>query len=310
MSEPEVQWESIDCPICSSKNHTLWRTVSDRFDAIPGKKFSIVSCDDCGFRFLNPRPTEDSISIFYESEGYDPFLSTKESFSPGDLVYSGVRKFSLWRKRLLIEEFRRSGSILDVGCGTGELLEYLRQFDWQVEGVEAAQPSREFVQKKGITVHAALDEVGHRTFEVITLWHVLEHLHQLESSVEQLSTSLGENGILIIAVPNVESWDARRYQEDWIALDTPRHLYHFDEMDMQKLFQNQLLRFVESRGLWLDTIYNVLFSEQRRNQRNGNRWRPLFALNSIFGSYIHDYQSQGRRASASVYIFRKEDERG
>jgi len=310
VSARDIQWESIDCPICSSKNHTHWRTVYDRFKAFPEQEFTIVSCNDCGFRFLNPRPTEDSIGVFYESEGYDPFLSTKESFSLGDLVYRWVRKFSLWRKRLLIEEYCRSGSTLDVGCGTGELLEYLHQFGWQVEGVEAARQSREFVQQKGFAVHAALDEIGAQKFDVITLWHVLEHLHQLESAVEQLSASLGENGILIIAVPNVESWDARRYQEDWIALDTPRHIYHFDEMDMLKLFQNQSVRFVESRGLWLDTLYNVIFSEQLRNQHNGNRIRPLFALNSILGSYIHDYQSQGRRASASVYIFRREDKHG
>lgn len=310
MSEREIRWEALGCPICSSKNHTHWRTVYDRFDAIPNQEFTIVSCDDCGFRYLNPRPSEDTIGVFYESEGYDPFLSTKESFSLGDLMYSWVRKFSLWRKRLLIENYCRNGSILDVGCGTGELLEYLHQFGWQVEGVEAAQRSREFVREKGITVHSALSEIGDQQFDVITLWHVLEHLHQLEASVKQLSESLGENGTLIIAVPNVESWDAQRYQENWIALDTPRHLYHFDEMDMLKLFDHKPLKFVESRGLWLDTIYNVLFSEQLHNHQNGNRFRPLFALNSIFGSYIHDYQSRGRRASASVYIFRKENGHG
>lgn len=275
---------------------------------IPNQEFTIVSCDDCGFRFLNPRPDENSIVPFYESEDYDPFLSTKNNFSLGDTVYSMVREYSLWRKRLLIESFFRSGRSLDVGCGTGEFLHTLQKYGWQVEGVEAAEHSRMHVRKFGIPVYPSLGEVPPGTYQVVTLWHVLEHLHRLNESVDQLQTHIAPGGVLIIAVPNVESWDAKRYQESWIALDTPRHLYHFDALDVQKLFSRSDLRLIETRGLWLDTIYNVLYSEPLKRESNRKRFRPFYVINTIIGSYIHDYQSRDRRASASVYIFRKEPE--
>ncbi|MBS1272485.1 MAG: Ubiquinone biosynthesis O-methyltransferase [Candidatus Marinimicrobia bacterium] len=301
-----VQWETIDCPVCSSKNYRKWRTVRDRFDVIPGQEFTIVNCEDCGFRFLNPRPDIESIGIFYEPEGYDPFLSTKDKVSLTDSMYSMVRTFSLWRKRLLIEDFRRSGSLLDVGCGTGEFVRYMQDFQWEVAGVEPAERAREFVASHGIQVTESLGKTPDNQYDVVTLWHVIEHLHDLEGAVKKLAALTKSGGYLVLAMPNMESYDAKRYQENWVALDTPRHLYHFAESDTVKLFSSTPVRLIDTRNLWLDTIYNVLYSEQLYHRWEKKRYRPFFILNAIFGSYVNDWQQSTRQASASVYILQKE----
>jgi len=306
MNDP-VRWESITCPVCSSKNHLPWRTVRDRFDIIPGQTYSIVSCQDCGFRFLNPRPSIDSIRRFYEHEEYDPFLSTKRKKSWKDAVYTSVRRYSIWRKRLLLEGYKRWGRLLDVGCGTGEFLAYLRRYQWAVYGVEPDTGSRTYAQMQGLRVAADLDSLPTAHYDVITMWHVLEHLHDMTGGLEKAISRLSEGGFFILAMPNVDSWDLKRYQEDWIALDTPRHLYHFTEKDVRKVIPETTLRFVDTGGLWLDTLYNVLYSERLHHRRTGWRYRPWYVLGTIIGSFLHDWQNPVRRASASVYIFRKEN---
>jgi len=302
-----VRWETINCPICSSKNHNKWRTVRDRFDVVPGQEFTIVYCEDCGFRFLNPRPDPESVRQFYEPDGYDPFLSTKDKFSIADSLYSIARSFSMWRKRLLIEDFHRSGNLLDVGCGTGEFPRYMQGFQWHVAGVEPAERAREFVASQGIQICESLMDVPTREYDVVTLWHVIEHLHDLDNAVQKLSVLTKPGGHLVLAMPNVEAYDARRYQTNWVALDTPRHLYHFTEPDTVKLFRQTAFRLVDTRSLWLDTIYNVLYSEQLYHRWEHKRYRPFFMLNAVFGSYLNDWQQPMRQASASVYIFQKEE---
>ncbi|HKJ66702.1 MAG TPA: methyltransferase domain-containing protein [bacterium] len=301
-----IQWETIPCPLCGSKNDEHWRSVHDRFGVIPDQIYSIVSCQDCGFRYLNPRPDKHSIQSFYSAGEYDPFLSIKDRLTLKDLLYAWIRKFSLWRKRILIESFRQEGSLLDVGCGTGEFLRYMRNTGWSVAGVEPDQRARQFAVGQGLHVNAGLEALCERHFDAITLWHALEHMHELRDALENLVRLMEKDGVLILAMPNVDSWDMKRYQEEWVALDTPRHLYHFTEKDVARLITGVKLRLIATRNLWLDTLYNVLYSENLYHRFFHRRYRPLYMLNSILGSYIHDFQSTARRASASVYILRRE----
>lgn len=305
MSET-IQWETIPCPLCGSKNYDQWRSVKDRFEVIPGHTYSIVSCQDCGFRFLNPRPDRHTIQAFYLSGEYDPFISIKDRLSLNDVFYALIRRFSLWRKRLLVESFRPSGDLLDVGCGTGEFLQYMRKSGWQVTGVEPDKNARQFAVEQALPVNAGVDSLRDHNFDVITLWHVLEHMHDFRDVLKNLAGMLNQDGALILAMPNVDSWDMRRYQEEWVALDTPRHLYHFTEKDVVKLIAGMDLQLLATRNLWLDTIYNVFYSESLSHRHCRRRYRPLYMLNSIIGSYMHDYQITTRRASASVYILRRE----
>ena len=303
-----IEWETIRCPLCNSANYESWREVPDRFDTLPDQTFSIVNCTDCGFRYLNPRPAEDSIHPFYAHEEYDPFLSTRESYSVQDVLYRLARYYSLWRKRLAVEDFVRGGRLLDVGCGTGEFLHYMNRFQWSVAGVEPDVKSRAHAEAQGISVYPSLWDVAAERFDLITLWHVIEHLHDLNRAVRKLESLVRPDGVLVLAMPNVHSWDFQRYQEHWVALDTPRHVYHFTGMDIKKLFAETSFRLKDTGALTLDTVYNVLYSEQLRHRREGKRYRPFYMINSMFGSLVHNRQTNHTSGSASVYYLVKEKE--
>lgn len=306
MSDFDITWESITCPICEAGDSDNWLTVKDRFETLDEQEFSIVRCNECGFRYLNPRPEPESLEPFYSNEAYDPFVSTKSTFSVSDGVYAFVRRFSLWRKRLLIEDVQREGLLLDVGCGTGEFLSYMQNFQWKVTGVEPNADARAYAASRGLRVLPELQRIQRSRFQVITLWHVLEHLPDLRSAVQHLIHLLAPSGYLVLAMPNVDASDAREYGEHWVALDTPRHLYHFTQTDVEELFRAFPIELISARGLWLDTIYNVLYSEQLHRAQTGERYRPWTMLRTLIRSYSNDARSERTEASASVYIFQKE----
>jgi len=206
----------------------------------------------------------------------------------------------------MVESLLPKGAILDVGCGTGEFLISMQKQEWEVTGMEPDDKARLNSESYGIPVYQSLEDITGANFNVITLWHVLEHIHELKPALEKMVQLLESGGILLLAMPNVDSWDMKRYQENWIALDTPRHLYHFTEKDVEKIAALYHLLVIRTRPLWLDTLYNVLLSEGLHREATEGRWRPLYAINSIIGSYIHDRQNSSRRSSSSVYILKKE----
>ncbi len=301
-----VQWEQIPCPICSSKNNEEWRRVYDRFNTLPGQNYRIVVCVDCGFRYLNPRPSVDSMNPFYAHEEYDPFISARQTYRAKDILYRMLRRLSLRYKMRIIHDYIHSGKLLDVGCGTGEFLQYASKLGWDVMGMEPNKAARQIAREKGLNIKQSMDEISYANFNVLTLWHVLEHIHELTQAVQQIERLLRTGGIVILAMPNVDSWDMKRYQTDWVALDTPRHLYHFTEKNVRNLFTNTSLRLIDTSGLTLDTFYNVLNSEQVHYRRTGTLLRPLYMARTMVGSFIHDAQHRVRRASGSVYILQKE----
>ncbi|MCZ6818716.1 MAG: class I SAM-dependent methyltransferase [Calditrichaeota bacterium] len=262
----QTEFETIDCPLCGHEKFELRLTAPDRFNLEDGEPFQIVACCKCGFVFLNPRPDATGIGQYYESAEYQPFLSAKKARSLGDRLYDLVRVFTVRRKRRVIERCKDRGLLLDVGCGTGEFLHEMKTHGWQVAGVEKDPAAAQFAEQKfGVAVETrdlSECEFSDGSFDAITLWHVLEHVHDPRAFLTTIGRLMKADGILLVAVPNIGSLDARFYERHWVALDTPRHLSHFTFRSMQELGLESGFCLAGARQMVLDAFYNCLLSEQ------------------------------------------------
>jgi SAM-dependent methyltransferase len=262
-----VRFETICCPACGSDTSEREREVTDRFDTIPGQSFTIVRCTRCRLLFVNPRPDADSLGEFYKAEAYDPFVSSREQSTLFSRTYQLARGFSVRRKASRVTRNLPLGAkTLDVGCATGEFMVELKRRGYEPFGVEPSPFAADFARKKhGLTVwdgdvHAVPATAG--PFDLITLWHVLEHIHDLQSALGRLRELLKDDGRLAIAVPNPLSSDAKAYGNAWVAWDTPRHLYHFEPAVMVDLLQRAGFRTERQGAVAFDAFYHCLLSER------------------------------------------------
>lgn len=290
----------INCPRCGSDKQETAQTVLD--SSISKETFVLVDCVVCGFRSTNPRPTQGTIGRYYLSEKY--ISHSNASTSLQDRLYQFARKWSLGRKFRIIHRLQPHGNVLDVGCGTGEFLAHLMSRGYLVHGVEPSLTAREqAVATHSISVVPSLDLVpGQEQFQVVTLWHVLEHLPDLRGSFKRLFALLADNGILIIAVPDRGSWDANYYGAHWAAWDVPRHFSHFRQPDIHALLLEHGFQRVATRRMWLDAVYISMLSEGYRGAT-----RPWALLKgAIIGTWsnLHSVLTGGP-TSSSLYIARK-----
>jgi SAM-dependent methyltransferase len=216
--------------------------------------------------FLNPRPSQTEMESAYQEEGYDPFQSLEKPKGIFDRAYRLARTYALaWKKRLVNKIVEPGAKILDGGCSTGEFLSVLKD-QYVVEGFEPEPDAARWAGNRfGLTVHTGnLNTVSFQNdgFDLVTLWHVLEHIPELQPDVTRIHQLLRPGGKFLIAVPNVGSLDAKIYKENWIALDAPRHLWHFTLPSINSLASSTGFKIVRTGMLPLDTVYNVLLSEQ------------------------------------------------
>ena len=252
-----MKFEDQNCSICGCDEHKFYLKVPNRFNL--EEKFNLVQCAKCGFVFLNPRPSEDEISKYYEAEDYQPHQLERKTLL--ERLYNFIRTRNNRYKRKLIERFVEGGSVLDYGCGSGEFLLEMHTSGWQVSGVEPALKPREFANERNLDVHNQINQITDR-FNVITLWHVLEHVYDLQKLIGQLKERLQKNGILILALPNLKSYDAQKYGSNWVAYDAPRHVSHFCPDDIERLFMKFGFQIIAHKTLFVDTWFNTLFSWQ------------------------------------------------
>jgi len=225
--------------------------------------------------YLNPRPVEADSSDYYQHQAYLPFASLASRPSATQRVYNFFRRRNLNWKRRLIARLQPRGALLDVGCGTGEFLAVMRAAGWQVAGLErdanAANWGRQHLQ---LEIHiGSVSDLPPGQYDVITLWHVLEHLYSPYDALQRLCHHLKEQGVLIIAVPNLASVDASLYGADWVALDTPRHLNHFTSETLVRLVRACGLAVHTLRQLPFDAFFNTVMSEHLQAQTSpGGYW--------------------------------------
>ena len=212
-------------------------------------------------------PVPSDLENYYKSEAY--ISHTNANKSVFDKLYQGVRKHTLQKKLSLINSFNSSEKkLLDIGSGTGEFLSTCKKKGWNVFGVEPNKEARTISEDKNVTAVTDLLLLKEDRFDVITLWHVLEHVENLLEYIEILKTKLKPDGVILIAVPNYKSFDAKHYKEYWAAFDVPRHLWHFSQESIKKLFSHVYMKVEKTIPMKFDSYYVSILSEKYKSGKN------------------------------------------
>lgn len=292
------------CPVCKGINFKNSLICKDY--TVSHESFVIVECESCSFKFTNPRPQASELGKFYESIDYISHSSSSNSII--NILYKVARRFTLKRKLKLIDKLTVSSppKLLDFGCGTGGFLQVSANNDWEAYGIEPNENARIVANNNdNCVVVDHLDQLNTDSFDVITLWHVLEHIPDVNSTIGKLKALLKSKGRLVVAVPNNESWDALKYKEQWAAYDVPRHLYHFTQDSIRSLLKNHKLKVEAIVPMKLDSYYVSLLSEKYKKQDGKSKG------NIYINSFINGYKSNryakkhNNNYSSLIYIIKK-----
>lgn len=289
------------CPICKSER--LEPVFPAKDYTVSGKSFEIVACRHCNLRFTQDVPDQDEIGPYYKSEDY--ISHTNSSKGLINSLYQKVRNITMRQKTAVIKKYTglQKGVLLDVGCGTGSFLNSMQQGGWSVTGLEPDEAARQLALKlhglKVLPSHEIFN-LKPAIFNAITLWHVLEHVHQLHEYIQQLHSLLAPGGKVFIAVPNYTSKDAKTYGRYWAAYDVPRHLFHFSPQSMDALLQLHGLRVAKHLPMWFDSFYVGLLSSKYKTGQIAYTSAGLHGLSSN----IHAVGS-AERCSSVIYVVEK-----
>ncbi len=286
------------CPCCNGED--IQKAIAAKDHTVSGEIFEIWECNACTLRFTQSIPDKNNIEIFYRSETYISHSDTKKGVI--NSVYHYVRKRTLKSKRNLIENYAKlpSGRILDMGAGTGAFLHTMQSSQWEVTGLEPDDIARENANKLyGLSLKPPeeLFNLQPASFNAITLWHVLEHIHDLHLYIGQLKKVLKPTGFLFVAVPNYTCYDEKIYKEFWAGYDVPRHLYHFSPASITQLLLKHGLQLKEIKPMWYDSFYVSMLSEKYKNGKNN-------FLSAMWNGYISNCKAlfNTERCSSVIYI--------
>ncbi|RYF93488.1 MAG: class I SAM-dependent methyltransferase, partial [Chitinophagaceae bacterium] len=253
------------CPVCDSSGiHPVFSAIDH---TVSGESFEIWQCANCSLRFTQNVPELNDIGRYYQSENYISHTETSKGLV--NWLYLKVRKYTLSSKRTFIEDETglKKGSLLDIGAGTGAFLHHMKEREWMVEGVEPDSGAIERAAREysiQLKPSQELFSFPEQTFDAITMWHVLEHVHDLHAYIRQIKKLVKPGATIFIAVPNYTSYDAEHYQSAWAAYDVPRHLYHFSPASMNELMKRHGLAVIKAQPMWFDSFYVSLLSEKYR----------------------------------------------
>ena len=271
--------------------------ISCKDYTVSNQKFDLVYNEKMEMYETFPQPKIEDLGAYYESEDYISHTDSKKSLT--DKLYQIVKSYTLNTKLKLINSFQtETKKVLDVGCGTGDFLLKCKKNGWDVIGVEPNENANNLATSKLFEsstseIYQNLFDLKQEKFDVITLWHVLEHVPNLEDYILKLKLLLKPNGVLVIAVPNFKSYDAYYYKEFWAAFDVPRHLWHFSKKSIELLFSKIQMNVRKTNPMIFDSFYVSLLSEKHKNgQSNFLKAFLIGFLSNIKALRTKEYSSR------------------
>ena len=290
-----------ECPWCASPNISAFIRADDRSGK--GSPFTIFECQDCSFHFTQNVPDPEHIAPYYDFQEYISHSDTQSSLT--DKLYHSVREYMLSRKFRLIKKYHHGNHqrILDYGSGTGYFLNKMASKGWEVSGVEIDDDARELsIKNFKVTVQAPHQfSASSETYDVITLWHVLEHLYDFKEKIQDFHDWLRPGGLLVLALPNHLSLDAKILGKDWAAYDVPRHLWHFNPAIIKQMAKKYNFKFIGSHNMPMDAFYVSILS----NQILKNNFTAV--IKGAFVGLISNLNSMifPGKSSSHIYVLRK-----
>ena len=261
-----------------------------------------MECKSCGFWFTNPRPIGKELDHYYQTDDYISHTDQRKSLF--DRAYHLVRSIAIRQKAKLVENINgRKGDLLDFGAGTGAFVLHMKEAGWSASGVEPDVKAREIGAKKGLRLYSNVDfDQDSQLYDIITLWHVLEHLPDLNEKIRQFFEKLKPGGALVIALPNHNSFDAKVYKDYWAALDIPLHLSHFRKEDIRNLTLKHNFRYQATYNMPFDAFYVSLLSEKNRPAKTNHlRALGVAALSNLKGA-------RNANMSSLIHVLKKGEE--
>ncbi len=285
------------CPVCNQDKLNNYFICKDF--VVSGESFALTQCENCKLIFTNPRPRREFINKYYESPNYVPH-SKDRSFM--NTIYRWVRIYNNRNKLKVISEYSEKGNILDVGCGTGNFLEYCKNKNWEVAGIEPVESAAKIASSVlSLPILQDILQVEESSsFQVITFWHVLEHIYNLHEVIEKVKKLLARNGRIFIALPNNQSLDCLNYKEYWAAFDVPRHLWHFNPSSFSNFIKDHGLKIQAIIPMHFDAYYISLLSEENKSGRKN--WTKAI----INGYKSNSYGKKNNdNFSSLIYVIKK-----
>jgi SAM-dependent methyltransferase len=290
------------CPCCGKSKISLALVCKDH--TVSAEDFEVWECADCTFRFTQNVPGQDFIAPYYQSDTYISHSDSEEGFV--NKLYKYARNYTLKWKLNLLDKHITKGSLpkrlLDIGAGTGSFLHTAIKSGWEGTGLEPDAGARNVCWEK---YKLTLEEPGKlfnlpaASYDAVSMWHVLEHVHQLHAYLDEIKRVLKPGGTVFIALPNYTSWDAAHYGPYWAAYDVPRHLYHFSPMAFRTLVTQHELELTGYRPMWLDAFYIALLSEQYKGGRSNMVAATLSGMKSDWTSF-----KEPSKCSSLVYVLK------
>lgn len=293
--------EYKECPLCKSKEISLYQKIKDH--PFSQEVFDIFECKKCTFLFTQNIPTQEKIGYYYQAETYVSHTNTTKGLF--FKLYHVARSIMLNKKQKLIEKYsgKKTGSILDIGAATGYFLNHMKNNGFHATAVEVDEDSRKFCEDKfNIKSTPPIDFFAKEQpkFDIITMWHVMEHVHDMHMYVDKINELLDDDGIAVIAVPNHAASEVSFFKEYWDGYDVPRHLWHFEPQTMEQLFDQHGFQLIKKKSMPFDSFYiSILSFKWKKN--------PLHMIFGLIYGFIPFFKQMINvdKSSSLTYIFKK-----